>query len=91
MANTDNLTAKGRGRPKGSPNKTSKAVKDVILEAADGLGGAQRLLEWAQSDPKNEAAFWASIYPRLLPKEVTGEGGKDLIPSRIEIVGVVPK
>lgn len=79
----------GPGRPKGSVNKATRAVKDTITAAADALGGAERLVAWAKEDPKNEAAFWTSIYPRLAPKEVTGEGGGPLQTiSRIEVVAV---
>jgi hypothetical protein len=31
---------------------------------------------WAKEDPVNERAFWASIYPRLLPLQVTGPYGR---------------
>lgn len=65
----------GPGRPKGSPNKTTKAAKDAIAEAAAKLGGANRLVTWAKEDPLNERAFWSSIYPKLLPLQVTGEDG----------------
>lgn len=73
--NDENLTRRGRGRPPGSPNKIGKAAKDVVAEAAAGLGGAERLLTWAQSAPENEKAFWTTIYPKLLPLQVSGEGG----------------
>ena len=73
---TDNLTRKGAGRPKGSVNKTTAAAKSVIEEAAAGLGGADRLLAWAKEDPANERAFWATIYPKLLPLQVHGSGDK---------------
>ena len=73
MATDENLTNRGRGRPKGSKNKVSAEAKAVIAEAAEGLGGAKRLLEWAQSDPQNEKAFWATIYPKLLPLTVSGD------------------
>lgn len=79
MANkigADNLEVRrGRGRPKGSPNKLAKAAKDAIAEAADALGGAERLTDWAREAPENEKAFWTTIYPKLLPVQVTGEGG----------------
>lgn len=65
----------GPGRPKGVPNKTTQSAKDAIAAAAEKLGGAERLVEWAQEDPANERAFWSSIYPKLLPLQVTGEGG----------------
>lgn len=64
----------GKGRPKGSSNKTTKAAKDIIQAAADGLGGGERLLAWAQEDPDNEKAFWVSIFPKLLPLQVNAKG-----------------
>lgn len=64
---------RGPGRPKGTPNKLGKAAKDVIAQAAEGLGGADRLLEWAKEAPENEKAFWATIYPKLLPLTVNGD------------------
>ena len=65
----------GPGRPKGSQNKVTKAAKDAIAEAAEKLGGVNRLVTWAKEDAKNEHAFWATIYPKLLPLQVSGEGG----------------
>lgn len=69
----------GPGRPKGVPNKMTIAVKEAIAEAAEGLGGTARLIEWAKEDPANERAFWTSIYPKLLPLQVTGDGGGPLV------------
>lgn len=63
------------GRKKGTLNKTSQTAKEAIALAADSLGGADRLVAWAKEDPLNERAFWTSIYPKLLPMQVTGEGG----------------
>lgn len=33
------------------------------------------MLEWVQSDPANEKAFWTTIHPKLLPLQLSGEGG----------------
>jgi hypothetical protein len=63
----------GKGRPKGALNKTTKAAKDAIALAAEGLGGTDRLIEWAQSDPLNERAFWTTIYPKLIPVTLAGD------------------
>jgi hypothetical protein len=63
----------GKGRPKGALNKTTKAAKDAIALAAEGLGGTERLIEWAQSDPLNERAFWTTIYPKLIPVTLAGD------------------
>lgn len=86
MANkieTGNLTNKGRGRPKGAVNATTRAAKEAIEYAAAGLGGADRLVTWAQEDPANERVFWGSIYPKLLPLTVAGD--KDA-PLTVELV-----
>lgn len=72
--NTTRFGAGNPGKPKGTLNKTTRAAKEAIAFAAEGLGGAERLIEWAQSDEKNESAFWTTIYPKLLPLTVGGEG-----------------
>lgn len=80
------------GKPKGAVSKTTKLAKEAIALAAEKLGGADRLVEWAKEDPLNERAFWSSIYPKLLPLQVTGEGGGALEHAvRFEIVGVQAK
>jgi hypothetical protein len=65
----------GPGRPKGSQNKVSKAAKDAIAEAAEKLGGVNRLAAWAKEAPENEKAFWSTIYPKLVTVQISGEGG----------------
>ena|SRR5690349_11539693 len=83
-----NLTRAGRGRPKGSPNKTTKAAKDLIAEAAEKIGGLDRMVAWVKLDVKNEHAFWATIYPKLLPLQLhgAGDGGEHLHKIVREIV-----
>lgn len=71
---TDNLPNGGRGRPKGALNKTTLAAKEAIALAAERLGGADRLVEWAKEDTANERVFWGTIYPKLLPLQVNGAG-----------------
>lgn len=61
------------GRQKGTPNKVTKTAKEAIAIAADGLGGADGLLAWAQRDERNESAFWTSIYPKLLPHTLAAD------------------
>jgi hypothetical protein len=79
----------GPGRPKGLQNKTTLAAKEAIALAAERLGGVDRLVAWAEEDPKNESAYWTTIYPKLLPLQVSGEGGGPIV-TRLEIVGVRP-
>jgi hypothetical protein len=80
----------GPGRPKGRLNKTTVAAKEAIALAAEGLGGTERLIAWAQEDPLNERAFWSSIYPKLLPLQVSGEGGGPVQVTRVELVALKP-
>jgi hypothetical protein len=84
MATEANLTRKGRGRPKGSPNKLSKAAKDIIAAVAEDLGGQRRMVAWVKEAPENEKAFWATIYPKLLPLTLSGDPESPLAVQVIE-------
>jgi hypothetical protein len=64
------------GRKKGTPNKITAELKDMIRAALDEAGGVDYLKKQALEEP---AAF-LSLLGKTLPKEVTGAGGKPLIP-----------
>lgn len=68
----------GKGRPKGALNKHTVLAKQAIADAADKLGGTDRLVAWAQEDEQNERVFWSSIYTKLIPvqTEITGKDGE---------------
>lgn len=74
------------GRAKGTPNKTTAALKDMILGALDEKGGVRYLSEQAD---KNPAAFM-TLLGKVLPTQVTGEDGGAVV-HRIELVGVNPE
>lgn len=80
----------GPGRPKGVPNKATTAAKEAIARAAEGLGGTERLIAWAQEDPANERAFWSSIYPKLIPVTLAGDSENPLQLATIAITLVKP-
>jgi hypothetical protein len=80
----------GKGRQAGVPNKTTIAAKEAIAMAAEGLGGVDRLIAWAQEDPLNERAFWSGIYPKLIPVTLAGEKNAPLV-LRLERVLVDPR
>ena len=91
--NTGRFGKGNPGKPKGALNKTTQSAKDAIALAAEKLGGVDRLVEWAKEDPQNEKAFWASVYPKLLPLQVNGDmnvtGGLDI--RNIVVNGVKAK
>lgn len=64
----------GPGRPKGVPNKQTKELKQMILDALTKSGGVKYLTAQAKENPK---AFMA-LLGRVLPMQVTGEGGGPL-------------
>lgn len=63
--NTDKPARKG-GRPKGIPNKTSTALKEMVLKALDRVGGEAYLARQAEANP---AAFMVLV-GRLLPRDM---------------------
>lgn len=73
MAESGTSFKKGRkpgpGRPKGMPNKTTKELKDMILEALSESGGVSYLVQQAHEKP---AAFMALV-GKVLPLQVKGE------------------
>src|SRR4051812_651557 len=56
------------GRPKGSRNKTTRAMNEIILGAANEVGGIQELVRWYRESQANRMCFWKEIAPRVLPK-----------------------
>jgi hypothetical protein len=85
--NTGRFGKGNPGKPKGALSKTTKTAKEAIAIAAENLGGADRLVEWAKSDPANERVFWGSIYPKLLPLQVSGDQDNPLqVITKIERV-----
>lgn len=79
MAELNTLPKLPRGRPPGSKNRVQAEAKEVIAEAASRLGGVTRLVEWARQDPLNERAFWATIFPKLLPLTVNASLTTNLV------------
>lgn len=64
----------GPGRPKGSHNKTTAAIKDAIIEAFEKAGGVNYLVQLAEEDPRTFCALVGKVIPLQL--EGTGAGGE---------------
>ncbi len=78
------------GRPKGTKNKFSKTVKEVIQTVAHKLGERRgfedatgALLQWVESDPRHEVIFWKDIWPKLIAIRVEEPDEKPIL-HRIE-------
>lgn len=77
MATTKPRTVfkKGEKRPnqgKRGPNKVTKELKDMILQALDGAGGVDYLQKCA-NEPRTAAAF-LGLVGKVLPMTVQGPG-----------------
>ena len=66
-----NLPGPGPGRPKGIPNKNTAALKDMILKALDGAGGAA-YLEARANDPRTAGAF-LGLVGKVLPMTIAND------------------
>ncbi len=52
------------GRPKGTQNKTTTALKDALMLSFERLGGAAYLEEVARRDPRTYCALLGKVLPR---------------------------
>jgi hypothetical protein len=59
----------GRGRPKGSKNKATTALKDAILGALSSVGGQAYLERVAAEDPRT----FCTLLGKVLPMTVAGD------------------
>jgi len=59
----------GKGRKKGSLNKTTRAVKDALSFAFEEIGGVEALKVWAVDNPTQFYQLWG----KLLPLQVSGD------------------
>ena len=71
----------GPGRPKGSRNKLTIALKDMILRALAEVGGVEYLQEQAKKNPN---AFM-TLVGRVLPLQVKEGGEEPRVPPKVTI------
>lgn len=65
----------GKGRPKGSVNKSTGQIKDMILAALDKAGGAEYLYKQAQANP----GPFMTLVGKVLPTQITGDKDNPLV------------
>jgi hypothetical protein len=76
------------GRERGTPNKVSKALKEMILGALGDAGGQQYLARVAEEQP---AAF-LTLLGKVLPTTLAGDKENPLrTVTHIELVPIAPR
>jgi len=72
-----NKPPKSPGRPKGSPNKTTTALKEAILRAAEEVGadgqGKEGVVGYLKHVAREDVKAFAGLLGKVLPLQVTGE------------------
>lgn len=68
------------GRAKGTPNKMTRELKEMILQALDQAGGVKYLVRQAGESP---AAFM-TLLGKVLPLQVTGKDGGPIETRAVE-------
>lgn len=78
----ENLSNRGRGRPRGSRNKTTVVLKDAILLAAEKAGGKAGVIGYLTNQAKENPAAFMTLMGKLIPLQV---GGKDDEPIKMDV------
>jgi hypothetical protein len=71
------------GRAKGTPNKVTKELREMILGALDDAGGQSYLYKQALQEPKAFLALIAKVIPREVENKISGDIGINTITRRI--------
>jgi len=71
------------GRQKGTPNKTTAAIKEMVVEALNNKGG----VEYLELQAENNPTAFMTLVGKVLPLQLTGANDGPLeIVTRVEIV-----
>jgi hypothetical protein len=76
----------GKGRAKGTPNKTTALLKDAILKAADAAGGKEGMIGYLTTQAKDNPGPFMALLGKVLPMQVAGDPNQPLV---VEIVNRV--
>ena len=60
-------------RPRGSPNKLPRALKEMILEALEAAGEGEGSVGYLKSQAAKNPAAFMSLLSRIIPLQVDGD------------------
>ena len=69
----NNAPPVSKGRPKGSQNKATKALKEMILGALDDAGGQDYLMRQATENPAAFMTLIGKVLPATINADLNGE------------------
>lgn len=69
----------GKGRPKGSQNKTTALLKDAILQAAEQAGGPEGLVGYLTLQAAENPAAFMTLLGKVLPLQIQGDPDAPLV------------
>lgn len=63
----------GKGRAKGTPNKTTALLKDAILKAATNAGGNGGLVGYLELQATENPGPFMALLGKVLPMQIAGD------------------
>lgn len=75
------------GRQKGTPNKLTAQLKEMILEAADKAGGADGTVGYLKTQAVLNPGPFLALLGKVLPLQIAGDQDNPIVTiTRIELV-----
>ena len=75
---------RGKGRAKGSRNKTTALLKDAILQAGEAAGGEDGLIGYLTSQAVQNPGPFLALLGKVLPLQLSGDANNPVAITMIE-------